>query len=172
MEWDGLEISTWVLGCVVMKIEDFGCFGLVDKSNKRYDLKFGANLVAAKNDVIVIDQVLSEADCMFVINVTDKINHIIRIFGNILVDGREITSNILIEDGITFFAGKIELNFMFSCKSSAIEKLIDSFMEGNLDIKLNMENIFYEYAKLLAITDRKAISNIMAAIDIPEVDRI
>ena len=62
--------------------------------------------------------------------------------------------------------------FYFKYEAEKLDSIIDAFMDGVLTFPLNMENIFYDYARQLKITDKKAISNVMAVIDIPEIDNI
>ena len=62
------------------------------------------------------------------------------------------------------------MHFYFKYTQEKPEELVDCFMDGNLTFPLDMNTMFYQYAKQLKITERKAISNVMAVIDIPEID--
>lgn len=75
-----------------------------------------------------------------------------------------------INDNVSFQACNAPLRFYFRHRQEKLEELVNCFVDGNLLFPLDMNIVFFQYAKQLKITDRKAISNVMAAIDIPEID--
>ena len=74
-------------------------------------------------------------------------------------------------EGVFLLCNILDL-LIYRYEVEKLDSIIDAFMDGVLTFPLNMENIFYDYAQQLKITDKKAISNVMAAIDIPEIDKI
>lgn len=151
-----------------MKIEDFGSFQLKSNSNE-YELKIGANLICIHRNYI--DNCVINADCIFVINIEEDDATLLKVYGDISVLGKdEVTMKV--HDNMSFKAANISLHFYFRHTQDKLEELVDCFMDGNLTFPLDMNAMFYQYAKQLKITDRKAISNVMAVIDIPEIDNL
>lgn len=153
-----------------MRINTYGTFVL--NYNKRiYNLKFGANLICVQNNKLYIDKTIIGSDCSFVINIEDESASLIKLDDNIT--DLDFQGNIArLKDNVCFSINNSPIVFYFKYEVEKLDSIIDAFMDGVLTFPLNMENIFYDYAQQLKITDKKAISNVMAAIDIPEIDKI
>lgn len=151
-----------------MNITNYGCFVLESEQNE-YKLKTGPNLVCVHNNYI--DDCDECADCILLINIGEDCATLFRIYGVISVLSETMVST-KIFDNLYFHAGNAKLHFIFRHSSDKLEELVDCFMDGNLTFTLDMNTIFYQYAKQLKITDKKAISNVMAVIDIPEIDSL
>lgn len=153
-----------------MRINTYGTFVL--NYNKRiYNLKFGANLICVQNNKLYIDKTIIGSDCSFVINIEDESASLIKLSDNIT--DLDFQGNIAqLKDNVCFSLNNSPIMFYFKYEAEKLDSIIDAFMDGVLTFPLNMENIFYDYARQLKITDKKAISNVMAVIDIPEIDNI
>lgn len=161
----------------MMKINEIGKFILIDKHSNEYDLKETTNLICIKGNEIFIGTKAIDmyycADAIFTINFTNENVVLIKSSGKIYVNCNEIESTgYNLNDNVTISTEKTSITFKFICDKANLEKLIDMFMDGNLDYTLDMDYFFYEYAKKMKITDTKAISNVMASIDIPEIDKL
>ena len=152
-----------------MKINDLGQIVLTTH-NEEYLLKPGANYVTVKNDVINIDKYVDKPDCSFLINIDEEHAHLIKINGEFheICNGEALS----LYDNSSFIVNSKQFKFIFKYQDEKLEDIIECFMDGNLSFLIDMESIFYKYAQRLKITDRKAISNVMAVIDIPEIDNI
>lgn len=155
-----------------MKISSIGKYKLIASNGATYDLNDGTNLVYVKNNCVSVGKALDNASASFVVNfISDKIM-LIKISGQILVDSRRVIKEIELNDTTSIIIADTELTLKFFPKESSIEILVDAFIDGNLELPIDIDNLFYEYASKLRITDKKAISNVMAAIDIPEIDKL
>lgn len=160
-----------------MKISELGRFVLISENLKQYTLEYGTNLICIKENKIFTggDAIIhrNNADTIFIISFTEELIVLIKSSGKLSVNNCEVEvkgSNLADNDIIG--TEKTNIQFKFLYDDLALEKIIDLFMEGNLYYSLDMNHIFYEYAKKINITDKKAISNVMAAIDIPEIDEL
>ena len=153
-----------------MKIDDYGTFVLnYDKTD--YNLKTGANLICIQNNKLYIDKTIIGAACSFVINIEEDSASLIKLSDNI--GNMDFQGNVApLKDSTNFTINNSPVKFYFKYEVDRLDSIIDDFMDGILTFPLNMEHIFYDYAQQLKITDKKAISNVMAAIDIPEIDNI
>ena len=161
----------------MMKISEIGEFVLIDENSNQYKLNCGTNLIYLKDSHVFIgdnaNTYRNSADTIFTITFTDTELFLMKSSGRIYVGGREVVDKSRdLAEGDIISTEKIRLNFKFVYEDKNLEKIIDFFMDGQLYHIINMDRIFYEYAKMLKITDKKAISNVMAAIDIPEIDKV
>ena len=159
------------------KINEIGKFVLINDDSQLYTLQYGTNLIAIKGSNIFLgeDAIVHRhnADVIFTISFMEKSIVLMKSNGNIKVNICEVGgSGCELADNDTIVTEKNNIQFKFVCNDSDLENLIDIFMDGNLYYSINMEKFFYEYAKKLKITDKGAISNVMAAIDIPEIDKL
>lgn len=159
------------------KISELGRFVLIDDSSRQYPIKDGENLICIKGtDIFIGNEVVvhrCDMDALFIISLTENSIVLFKSYGEIYVNQNEIEdSGYELSDSDIIKTINKNIKFKFICDDLNLEKLIDVFMDGNLYFSLDMDCIFYEYAKKLKITDKKAISNVMATIDIPEIDRL
>ena len=159
------------------KISELGRFVVIDDSSQQYPLKDGVNLICIKGiDIFIGNEVVvhrCDMDALFIISLTENSIVLFKSYGEIYVNQNEIEdSGYELSDSDIIKTINKNIKFKFICDDLNLEKLIDVFMDGNLYFSLDMDCIFYEYAKKLKITDKKAISNVMATIDIPEIDRL
>lgn len=161
----------------MMRINEMGKFVLIFENSKQYSLNYETNLVCVKGKQLFIgnEAVIQryDADVIFMICFTEKSIVLIKAKGKVYVENCEVDSNgcELADDNI-ISTDKAKMQFRFICNESTLEKLLDIYMDGNLYYTINMDYYFYQYAKKLKITDKKAISNVMATIDIPEIDKL
>lgn len=159
------------------KISEIGKLVLIDDSSQQYLIKDGMNLICIKGtDIFIGNEAIAhrcDMDTLFIISLTERDIILFKSYGEVVVNqckvedsGYELSDNDIIK------TVNRNIKFKFICDDLNLEKLIDIFMDGNLYFSLDMDCIFYEYAKKLKITDKKAISNVMATIDIPEIDRL
>lgn len=161
----------------MMKINEIGKFVLIDENSHQYDLKDITNLICIRGSEIFTGtnavDICNRADTIFTINFSSENITLIKSVGKVYVNNKEVMCVLYkLSDNIIISTEKAKIKFRFLCEKSNIQKLIDLFMDGNLDYPLDMDYYFYEYAKQLRITDSKAISHIMASIDIPEIDNL
>lgn len=159
------------------RINEIGKFVLINDSSQIYALQYGTNLIGIKGNKIFIGEEAivhrNTADAIFTISFTEKNIVLMKSNGKVKVNIYEVgDSGCELADNDIIITEKTNIQFKFICNDLDIENLIDVFMDGNLYYSINMDNIFYEYAKILKITDKEAISNVMAAIDIPEIDKL
>ena len=159
------------------KISELGRFVLIDDSSQQYPIKDGVNLICIKGtDIFIGNEVVvhcCDMDALFIISLTENSIVLFKSYGEIYANQNEIEdSGYELSDNDIIKTINKNIKFKFICDDLNLEKLIDVFMDGNLYFSLDMDCIFYEYAKKLKITDKKAISSVMATIDIPEIDRL
>lgn len=161
----------------MMKISDMGKFVLVDENEYQHALFEGTNLICIKdNEIYTGNKVINHlynADTIFIIVFVEESIILIKSKGKIYVNDKEVEHDgCELADGVKIKTNSKNIEFKFICDNDALEKIIDIFMDGNLNYSLDMDVLFLEYAKKIGITDKKAILNIMAAIDIPEIDKL
>ena len=161
----------------MMKINEMGKFVLIDDNSGQYELDEETNVICVEEGKIFIGNNtithLNTADVIFTIYFTDENIIFIKTKGSIYINDYEvITTSCNLSDNVIISTPRNNMQFKFMCDDLALEKLIDMFMDGNLYYPLDMDYLFYEYAKKIKITDIKAISNVMASIDIPEIDEL
>lgn len=161
----------------MMKISEMGEFVLINDSAQNYPLRDEINLICTKGtDVFIGDEAIAHRcnmDAMFIISFKENSILLFKSYGKVDVNQREVESfGCMLSDNDIIKTLNTNIKFKFICDDLNLEKLIDMFMDGNLYFSLDMDYIFYEYAKKLKITDKKAISNVMATIDIPEIDML
>ena len=159
------------------KISELGRFVLIDDSSQQYPIKDGVNLICIKGtDIFIGNEVVvhrCDMDALLIISLTENSIVLFKSYGEIYANQNEIEdSGYELSDNDIIKTINKNIKFKFICDDLNLEKLIDVFMDGNLYFSLDMDCIFYEYAKKLKITDKKAISSVMATIDIPEIDRL
>lgn len=159
----------------MMKINDIGKFVLVFDDSKQYNLEYGTNLICVKGKQLFIGSKAlihrCDADVIFMICFTEESIVLIKSKGKVYVENCEVDVNgCELADNNIISTENVDMQFKFVCYESTLENLLDIFMDGNLYYAIDMDYFFYEYAKKLKITDKKAISNVMATIDIPEID--
>ena len=159
------------------KISELGRFVLIDDSSQQYPIKDGVNLICIKGtDIFIGNEVVvhrCDMDALFIISLTENSIVLFKSYGEIYANQNEIEdSGYELSDNDIIKTINKNIKFKFICDDLNLEKLIDVFMDGNLYFSLDMDCIFYEYAKKLKITYKKAISSVMATIDIPEIDRL
>ena len=161
----------------MMQISDLGEYILIDDGRKEYKLKFGLNLVCMKKkEIFITDEILTihnTSDASVLISITDSKITLLMISGEVYVNDRKIvdkTHDLIDNDFIGMENSLVQLKFIYN--NSMLEKIIDIYMDGNLYHTLNMDDIFYKYAQKIGVSDKEAINNVMAAIDIPEIDRL
>ena len=154
-----------------MNYNQIGQYVLVDSNENKYPLAFGTNIVSNANGQLLIGEIIEYAPS-FLINIKEKEIKVQVINGRIEINGYHIVDSSQIEDKSTITIDEKVYSFLFDYNESMIETIIDIFMDGNLDYPINMERLFLDYAKKLKISDRNAISNMMAIIDIPEIDKL
>lgn len=160
-----------------MRINELGKFVLIDDKSRQYELEEETNVICVEEGKIFIGNNtiahLNTADVIFTIYFTDEDIIFIKTKGRIYINDYEvITTSCNLSDNVIISTHQNNMKFKFMCDDLALEKLIDMFMDGNLYYPLDMDYLFYEYAKKIKITDIKAISNVMASIDIPEIDEL
>lgn len=160
-----------------MKINEMGKFVLIDDTSRQYVLEEETNVICIEKGKIFIGNNaithLNTADVIFTIYFTNEDIILIKTKGKIYINDCEVMSTSCnLSDNVIISTPQNNMQFKFICNDLALEKLIDMFMDGNLYYPLNMDYLFYEYAKKIKITDIKAISNVMASIDIPEIDEL
>lgn len=154
-----------------MDVEKIGKFILEDSSQNEYPLTYGTNLIYIIDGKVIVGGDIINADVSFIINFNNERIQIRKDKGVLMIKNQEIDSESLY-DNTKILAGDVLLEFKFIYFDSTLETIIDLYMDGNLELPLNMDRLFLEYAKELKITDETAISNVMAVIDIPEIDNI
>lgn len=154
-----------------MDVEKIGKFILEDSSKNEYPLTYGTNLIYIIDGKVIVGGDIINADVSFIINFNNERIQIRKDKGVLMIKNQEIDSESLY-DNTKILAGDVLLEFKFIYFDSMLETIIDLYMDGNLELPLNMDRLFLEYAKELKITDETAISNVMAVIDIPEIDNI
>lgn len=154
-----------------MDVEKIGKFILEDSSKNEYPLTYGTNLIYIIDGKVIVGGDIINADVSFIINFNNERIQIRKDKGVLMIKNQEIDSESLY-DNTKILAGDVLLEFRFIYFDSTLETIIDLYMDGNLELPLNMDRLFLEYAKELKITDETAISNVMAVIDIPEIDNI
>lgn len=153
-----------------MGIEKYGKCILV-ALGQEHKLKIGANLIAIKNGSLFLDRIVENPECLFVINIDSESAYFMSILGNVNGDVSSGHTIKLIDD-MSFDIDNYICVFKYVYDEEKVEEIIDDYMNGVLSFPINMEQVFYDYAKKIKITDKKAISNVMASIDIPEIDEI
>lgn len=161
----------------MMKISEMGKFVLINDNSQHYPLRDGMNLICTKGtDIFIGDEAIvhrCDMDALFIISFTENSILLFKSYGEVDVNQREVENfGCVLSDNDIIKTVNANIKFKFICDDVNLEKLIDMFMDGNLYFSLDMDHIFYEYAKKLKITDKKAISNVMATIDIPEIDML
>ncbi len=161
----------------MMKISEMGKFVLVNDISQNYPLMDEINLICTKGaDIFIGDEAIAhrcDMDAMFIISFKENSILLFKSYGKVDVNQREVEDfGYTLSDNDIIKTANTDIKFKFICDDLNLERLIDMFMDGNLYFSLDMDYIFYEYAKKLKITDKKAISNVMATIDIPEIDML
>ncbi len=153
-----------------MSLEEYGKFVLETDSNA-YELKIGANLIAIKNDSLFHDKNIENPECEFVINIDRESAYVMSIKGPINSNNKS-SSILQLNDGKSFSVNNRIFVFKYVYEIDKAEDIINDFMNGVLSFPVDMEKVFFDYAKRIKITEHKAISSVMASIDIPEIDEI
>lgn len=159
------------------RISELGKFVLIDDSSQQYLINDGMNLICIKGtDIFMGNEAIvhrCDMDTLFIISLTERGIILFKSYGEVNVNQCKVEdSGCELSDNDIIKTENKNIKLKFICDDLNLEKLIDIFMDGNLYFSLDMDCIFYEYAKKLKITDKKAISNVMATIDIPEIDRL
>lgn len=156
-----------------MKTTDLGKYTLESLSIpfKKLELTEIANIIACQGDdffKIVEGVSISVYDAVFYIQILEEYIEIVNIYkmdGN-TQDIQRVSTNDIIN------LNNMDFTINFKCEDANLEKAIISFKNNNLVGPFCLKKLLLDYAEILKISDKLAVSIIITSIDIPEIDAL
>ena len=151
------------------------CFIISDNDSVSITLNNPSNTLLLTGGTLLKDHILRDnevASVRFVILIEGAKIQLQCHIGSITVDGVLVQAPdmVSVNDGSVIIIGNKEYRLVSLYDSRDVESLVVQYMNDKLNLPINLDKLFLEYAKKLRITDQTAISTVMATIDIPEID--
>lgn len=156
-----------------MKTTDLGKYVLENLSDpkKNLELKKNTNIIVCQgNDFLEKVEGLSISiyDAAFYIQILEECIEIVNMYKN---DGKtqdiqRVSTNDIIN------LNNMDFSINYKCIDDNLEKAIIAFKNNNLVGPFSLKKLLLDYAEMLKISDKLAVSIIITTIDIPEIEAI